>query len=625
MKHSDMMSEFRKKFIVSVIATIPVLILSPTVQGLFGYAITFIGYRIALFLLSSFVFLYGGFPFLKGLFRELKNKNPGMMTLIGLAISVAYLYSTSVVFGLQGKLFFWELVTLIDVMLLGHWIEMKSVMSASHALHKLAGLIPEKAHKKEGDVLVSELIKGDIIIVKPGERIPTDGIILEGKSYVDESMLTGESIPVEKTQGNKVIGGSLNQHGALKVEVQKTKEENYLSGVIKMVKEAQKSKSKTQKFADRAAKWLTIAAITAGLATFAYWWTAREFVFALERMATVMVITCPHALGLAIPLVAAVSTSKSAQQGILIRNRTQFENAGKISAILFDKTGTLTKGNFAVTNIKVIDKRYNKKTILQLAYSLEKLSEHPIAAGILRETGVKPLGVKNFRAIEGVGVEGYIGGYHIEVVSSEQVKSNHDGSKGTTVYVLKNSIPIGSITLSDEIRQESYEAVKRLKEKGIKCWMITGDNEKVARNVSKRLDLDGYYANVLPDQKRDKVKMLQETETVAMVGDGINDAPALAQSDIGIAFGSGTDIAAETADIILVDDDPRDVSRLIELGKKTKKKMIQNLFYASGYNIIAIPLAAGVLYEFGILISPAAGAVLMSLSTVVVAINARTL
>jgi Cu2+-exporting ATPase len=636
-----MIKDFKKRFLVSIIVSIPILLLSPLIQQFIGISYKFAGDKYILWILSSFIFFYGGWPFLKGIFKELKNKEPGMMTLIALAIFVAYAYSSAVVFGLKGKFFFWELATLIDVMLLGHWIEMRSVMGASKAIEKLAQLLPDTAHLiKNGettDIKKSEIKKEDLILVKAGEKIPVDGIIAKGESYLDESMLTGESKPIQKKKGDKVIGGSVNGDSVIEVKVIGTGEESYLNKVINLVKKAQASKSKTQKLADTAAKWLTIIALTAGVGTFIFWIIyGADLAFSIERMATVMVITCPHALGLAIPLVNAVSTSLSAKNGLLIRNRTAFENARKISIVMFDKTGTLTEGKFGVSAISVFDKNYNEEKIIKIASSLENNSEHPIAKGIIKkakEIKVEYDKVKDFNVIKGEGVEGKINGKSIKLVSRKYIKKNNvkiPNSKiddsGTLVYVIADNKAVGLITLADKIRSKSYATIKKLQKSGIKCWMLTGDNKKIAEAVSNKLKLNGFFAEVLPHEKLEKVKQMQNKgEFVAMTGDGINDAPALAQADVGIAIGSGTEVAAETADIILVNSNPGDVTSLILFGKATYKKMIQNLFWATGYNVIAIPLAAGALYSFGILISPAIGAGLMSLSTVIVAVNAKFL
>jgi Cu2+-exporting ATPase len=640
--HEMMIKDFKRRFFVSLVVTVPLLVLSPMIQEWTGISIIFAGSNYILFGLASFVYFYGGWPFLKGLIEELKEKRPGMMTLIAMAISVAYIYSTATVFGLSGNDFFWELATLIDIMLLGHWIEMRSVLSASNALEELAELMPNTAHLiKDGetiDVEINQLKKEDIILIKPGEKIPADGIIVKGSSSINQSMLTGESKPVEKTKGDKVIGGSINNDGSLEVEVQGTGEDSYLSKVIDLVKSAQESKSKTQNLADKAAFWLTIVALTAGFTTLIVWYLiTKDFTFAIARMATVMVITCPHALGLAIPLVVAASTAQSAKNGLLIKNRTQFENSRKIDTLVFDKTGTLTYGEFGVNFIEIFVDNYSEEEVIEVAATLESNSEHPIATGIIekqKELGLSSLDMEDFEAIKGKGVKGRIDGKDAMVVSPGYLKESnievprdlpaHDVS--TNVFLLVDGKLIAAIGLSDKIREESYNAIKRLKKEGIKTWMLTGDNESTAKQVSDELGLDGYFAEVLPDQKQEKIKDLQSQGSfVAMTGDGVNDAPALAQADVGIAVGSGTDVAAETADIVLVNSNPEDVVALIDFGKATYRKMRQNLIWATGYNVIAIPLAAGVLSGVGIVISPAIGAILMSLSTIIVAINAKLL
>lgn len=640
--HKMMIEDFKKRFWISLILTAPVLLLSPMIQQWLGLNWQFIGDKYILFALSSIIFFYGGYPFLKGLIDELKEKTPGMMTLIAIAITVAYAYSTVVVFGLEGKTFFWELATLIVVMLLGHWIEMKSVLGASRALEKLMALMPDQAHLVHDDhimdVKVNELKKKDIILIKPGEKIPADGVIIEGDSNLNESMLTGESKPVSKGKGDAVIGGAINGNGSLKVQVEGTGEDTYLSKVITMVREAQGRKSKTQKLADRAAFWLTIVALTVGFGTLAIWLIlGKDFAFALERMVTVMVISCPHALGLAIPLVTAISTSVSAQNGLLIRNRTAFENARKISTLVFDKTGTLTTGEFGVNRFESLQDGLEDKELLRIASALEANSEHPIAEGIMEKTkefGIKVPKAEGFIAITGKGVEGNVEGKSVKVVSPGYLAENdipipgaaqNDGSE-TIVFILIENELAGFISLADQIRPESASAIQTLHRNEIKTVMLTGDNRAVAEKVSTTLGMDDFYAEVLPDQKLQKIKELQDkNEFVAMTGDGVNDAPALAQADVGIAIGSGTDVAAETADIILVNSNPKDITNLILFGKATYRKMIQNLIWATAYNVIAIPLAAGVLYSWGIMISPAIGAALMSLSTVIVAINAQLL
>ncbi|MBD3631012.1 copper-translocating P-type ATPase [Cyclobacterium sp.] len=640
--HKMMIEDFKKRFWIALILTIPILVFSPMIQRFLGYEWLLPGNAYILFGLSTFVYFYGGWPFLKGLKGELKEGAPGMMTLISMAISVAYFYSSATVFGLEGEDFFWELATLIDIMLLGHWLEMKSVLGASKALQLLVSMMPSEAHRVKGDsvedVKLEDLQKDDIILIKPGEKVPADGIIVEGESYLNESMLTGESKPVKKGLENKVIGGSLNGNGSLKVKVEHTGKDSYLNKVITLVQEAQKSKSKMQNLSDRAAKWLTYIALAIGFGTLAIWlFLGFPFVYALERMVTVMVIACPHALGLAIPLVVAISTAVSAQNGLLIRNRTAFEESRKISVLLFDKTGTLTKGDFGVTRIESVDKNYDSNEVLRLASALEQSSEHPIAVGIIKkvkEDNVTIPKLENFNAITGKGVEANVDGKKVKVVSpgylrDEKISIPEDAysdAAETVVFVLIDGKLAGYIALADEIRPESAEAIKVFKKNNIKVLMATGDNEKTAKAVSDKLGLDGYYSEVLPHQKVEIVKELQaKGEFVAMTGDGVNDAPALAQANVGIAVGSGTDVAAETADIILVNSNPHDIASLILFGKATYNKMIQNLIWATGYNVIAIPLAAGVLYSSGFVLGPAVGAVFMSLSTIIVAINAQLL
>ncbi|MCF8363191.1 MAG: cadmium-translocating P-type ATPase [Prolixibacteraceae bacterium] len=642
--HAMMIKDFRKRFWISLAFSIPILVLSPMIQGLLGFEFSLTqGYdSYLLFGLSTIVFFYGGWPFLTGLADELKKKQPGMMTLIAVAITVAWGYSSATTFGVEGSTFFWELATLIDIMLLGHWIEMKSVLGASRSLQKLVEMMPSEAHLlKNGetvDVKVDQLEKDNQVLVRPGEKIPVDGEIADGESHVNESMVTGEAKPVKKAKDDKVIGGTINGNGSLTISVKQIGEDAYLSKVIGMVREAQDKKSKTQNLADRIAFWLTIVALTVGFGTLATWLIlGKPFVFALERMATVMVITCPHALGLAVPLVVAISTSISAQRGLLIRNRTAFENSRKITLLAFDKTGTLTKGNFGVTRYGSLDESLDDQQVLRLAGALESKSEHPLAMGIMqkiRDEKIEIPEAENFNAITGKGIEASVENKNVKVVSPGYVKEKnieipdkaYKNEAETVVFVMVEDKLAGFIAMADEIREESYEAVKTLKKSGIKLYMMTGDNEKVAKSVSDELGLDGYFAGILPDQKLEKVKEFQQDgEFVAMTGDGINDAPALATADVGIAVGSGTDIAAETADIILVNSNPGDIASLILFGKATYKKMIQNFIWATGYNVVAIPLAAGVMFSAGILISPAFGAILMSLSTIIVAINAQLL
>jgi len=634
-------SDFWKRFIVCSVVSVPVLALSHMIQLWLGFEFSFTGDKYVLAALSTFIFIYGGYPFLKGLYDEVKENAIGMMTLIGVAISVAWAYSMAVTFGLQGMDFYWEMVTLIDIMLIGHYLEMKSVMGASRSLELLVKMMPSTAHHLVNgqihDMPVSHLKIGDMIMIKPGEKIPVDGIVTEGESYVDESMLTGESKPVKKETGCKVIGGALNSNGSLTVKVISTGKDSYLNKVVKLVEDAQKVKSKTQNFADRAAKVLTFVALGGGIITLAVWLLLDyPFVFALERMVTVMVISCPHALGLAVPLVVAISTSVSAQKGLLIRNRTAFENARLITTIIFDKTGTLTKGSHELQEIKVLNSNFDEKELLRLASGIEQHSEHYIATGILRKAKELNLEIpksEKFNYLPGKGSEGIVDGKEIKVVGPNYLKehnikaiSSAENLTGTVVYLLIENEVTGYFVFADHIRDSSLEAIEILSKAGIKNLLLTGDNEKVAKKVSEELKMDGYLANVLPHDKLEKVKELQvKGEYVAMTGDGVNDAPALAQADVGIAVGSGTDVAAETADIILVNSDPKDIANLILFGKATYNKMIQNLWWAVGYNIIVIPLAAGVLYKWNIMLSPAFGAVLMSASTIIVAINAQLL
>ncbi len=640
--HAMMINDFKKRFFVTLILSIPILLLSPMIQHWLGVDWKFAGSGYVLFALSTFVYLYGGWPFLKGWYHEMKSWNPGMMTLIGFAISVAYIYSSATVFGLEGMDFFWELATLILIMLLGHWIEMKSVAGASKELELLVQLMPADAHLVSGneviDVKTETLKENDVILIKPGEKVAADGIIEEGESYLNESMLTGESKPVRKSKGDQLIAGSLNGNGSLKIRVAHGAKDSYLSQVVQLVKDAQNAKSNTQLLADKAAQWLTGIAILAGVATFIYWYVdGKTLAFAMERMVTVIVICCPHALGLAVPLVVAKSTALSAKNGLLIKNRTAFENSRKITTLVFDKTGTLTIGKFEVSKVVSLQHGLSENELVRMASALEQNSEHPIATGILQK--VKDLKItipatENFNAITGKGVEAIVEGKDVKVVSPGFLKENNiplpenfkTDAAETIVFVIIDNTLAGYIALSDEIRPESAEAIRELKKNNIKSILLTGDNKNVAATVSNTLDMDSFIAEVLPHQKLEKIKDLQSKgEYVAMTGDGVNDAPALAQADIGIAVGSGSDIAAETAGIILVNSNPKDIVNLILFGKATYRKMVQNLMWATGYNVIALPLAAGVLYNYGILLSPAAGAALMSISTIVVAINASML
>ncbi|MEQ9264193.1 MAG: copper-translocating P-type ATPase [Balneolaceae bacterium] len=643
--HAHMAQDFIKRFWISLALSLPIIALSPMIQGFLGLrdTLAFSGDLYVSFVLSSIVFFYGGWPFLTGLFEELKKKQPGMMTLIAIAITTAYIYSTMVVFFVEGKIFFWELVTLVDIMLIGHYIEMKSVMSASKALEELAKLMPSEAHllQEDGstkDVALEELKSGDRVLIKPGEKIPADGVVIKGNSSVNESLMTGESKPVTKSDGDEVIGGSLNGEGSLTIEINRTGKDSFLSQVIDLVRQAQDSKSRTQDLANRAAFWLTIIALGAGFLTFFVWtvFTTEDFVFALERTVTVMVIACPHALGLAVPLVVAVSTNLAAGNGFLIRNRTAFEEARNLGAVIFDKTGTLTKGVFEVTDVINYSSDYSDEQILRLAASLEQNSEHPIAQGIMNASDDLSE-IDDFNSITGKGIEGKVEGISIKVVSpgyleEQRIDQPNDeyqtlSSQGkTVVFVIAEDKLIGAIALGDTIREDSRKAIEQLHDMGIQCIMLTGDNKQTAAYVAKELGLDDYFAEVLPNEKADKIKEVQSRGLkVAMTGDGVNDAPALAQADVGIAIGAGSDVAVETGDIILTQSNPKDVAALVALAKATYKKMVQNLWWATGYNAVAIPLAAGVLYTYGIILNPALGAGLMSLSTVIVAVNARLL
>ena len=635
--------DFLKRFWITLVLSVPVLLLSHMIQQWLGFTIAFQGDKYVLLVLGSIIYFYGGMPFFKGFLGEVKAGAIGMMTLVALAITVAYVYSVAVVFGLPGMDFFWELATLIVIMLLGHWLEMRSQMAASKALQSLVALLPNDVTVEHNGspvkIKLEQLKNGDTVIIRPGEKVAADGLIVEGSSYLNESMLTGESVPVRKESGGKVIAGSINGDGALKIKATGVGKDSYLNKVINLVQDAQAAKSNTQNLADKVAKWLTIVAIVVGVGTFAYWYiTMGDLAFALERMVTVMVTACPHALGVAIPLVVAISTTLSATNGLLIRNRTAFETTRRLSTIIFDKTGTLTKGSHTVQKIIPLTEHYSENDLLQYAAAVQQNSEHHIAKGIMQTLSEKKLELwksDNFRYMQGIGVTGIVNGKSVVaagpnyfVQNNKQVPAipeeiNQDAE--TVNFILIDDVPVGIVSLADTIREGAKEAIDQLRSMNIKSFLLTGDNEKVAAAVSKQLGMDGYLANVLPHHKQEKVKEFQDKgEIVAMTGDGVNDAPALAAADVGIAVGSGTDVAAETADIILVNSDPRDVVKMIDFGKKTYSKMIQNLVWAVGYNVVAIPLAAGVLYPTFVL-SPAMGAVLMSVSTIVVALNASLL
>ncbi|WP_461828526.1 heavy metal translocating P-type ATPase [Aquifex sp.] len=641
-EHADHLKDIKRRAIVSTILTVPVVLYSETIQKLLGiYPPEFKGSELIPPLLSTVVFLYGGSFFLKGMVEELRKKKPGMMTLVALAVSVAYLYSLYAFF-FGGKEFFWELTSLISVMLWGHLIEMKSLLGTGKALEELVKLIPHTAHLvKNGEITevpVDRLKPGDLVLVKPGEKIPSDGVVVEGQALVDESLLTGESKPVLKKPGSKVIGGSIALDGSLKIQIEKVGEETYLSQVLRLVKEAQESKTRLQNLSDRAAFYLTIIAVSVSVASFILWKLfGYDTRFAVERAVTTMVIACPHALGIAIPLVVSIATSYSARKVILFRNRLALEVAKDVSVVLFDKTGTLTEGRLSISEVIT---KINPKEFLKAVVSLESFSEHSIGKAIVeygREKGIPPSEVEDFKAFPGKGVKGKVEDHEVVIGNSGFLKElgvsldkelleeaqRLEAQGKSVILVAVDGKLAGIIALSDRIRRESYDAVRKLKEMGKKVVMITGDSERVARAVAKELGIEEFYARVLPHEKAKKVKELQEKGyKVAMVGDGINDAPALTQADVGIAIGAGTQIALESGDVILVKSNPLDVVRIINLSYLTVRKMIQNLFWAVGYNVVAIPLAAGLGVPFGIVLQPAVGAVLMSASTVIVALNA---
>ncbi|RAI81045.1 copper-translocating P-type ATPase [Macrococcoides goetzii] len=643
--HAHMVTDFRNKFFIILIFTIPIVLLSPMIQNFIGVDWQFTEDSYIVAALATFVYFYGGWPFIKGAYDELKNKEPGMMTLIAMAISVAYLYSMAVVFGFNGEEMFWELATLVLIMLLGHWIEMRSINNASKALESLASLMPDTANRitengETEEVQIDDIKAGDLLLVKPGEKMPLDGKIVKGKSQVDESMLTGESVPVEKSVDDEVIGGSINREGSLTIEVEKLMNESYLTQVIDMVRESQRTKSKTQDVTNKAAKWLFYIALAAGIITFIAWISIGATIdAAIIRLVTVLVIACPHALGLAAPLVISVSTSLAAKHGLLIRKRPQFEKARKINAVIFDKTGTLTEGKFGVTDIQTFN-NIDENILLSYAATIENESEHPIARGILNEAKLKELELlemSNFNSITGVGIEGTIDDKQVKVVSPGYVRKqkidfddknfNKWSEQGkTVVFLLVNEELAGAIALADKIKESSKLTIEQLHKRNIKAIMLTGDNQKVANYVAEQIGIDEVYAEVMPNEKADKVTEIQERGlVVAMTGDGINDAPALTKADVGIAVGAGTDIAMDSADIVLIDSNPKDILAIFSLSKKTYNKLVQNLIWATGYNVIALPLAAGVLAPWGIILSPAVGAILMSLSTIIVAINAQLL
>jgi P-type Cu2+ transporter len=645
--HSPAM--FREKFWLSLILTLPVVFWSEHIQMLLGYqAPEFTGSVWIPPLLGTVIFFYGGWVFIKGAGRELKDRLPGMMTLISLAITVAFIFSWVVQLGLiQAEALWWELATLVTIMLLGHWIEMRSIDQAQGALKELSKLLPDTATRitdqGEEKVSIDELKSGDILLVRPGESIPADGVVIKGKSDVNEAMITGESKPVKKSEEDEVIAGTINGQGSLRIEVKGAGEDTKLFGIMRLVSEAQQSKSRAQNLADRAAQMLTGVAIAAGVTTLVVWqFLGAAIDFAIVRTVTVLVIACPHALGLAVPLVVAISTTLGAMNGLLVRDRRGLEEARNVDTVIFDKTGTLTLGEFRVVAMATAD-GVTEEEALEAAAGVESESEHPIARGIVKtaeERGIEIPAADNFQAIKGKGVQATVKGttYHVggpalirdENADLPQALSEAADSAAergqAAIFLLREGEAIAMFSVADAVRPESRDAIRTLKEAGITVAMLTGDSQAVADSVAEEVGIDTVFAGVLPEDKASKVQELQKGgKKVAMVGDGMNDAPALATADIGIAIGAGTDVAVEAGHIVLVKSDPRDISRIVTLSRATYRKMIQNLWWAAGYNIVAIPLAAGVLAGWDILLTPAFGAILMSASTVIVALNAQLL
>ncbi|SDB33036.1 Cu2+-exporting ATPase [Desulfonatronum thiosulfatophilum] len=640
---------FRTKFLVCLVLSIPALIWEPMLMDWFGYtAPRFPGSDLIPAIFGTLVFIYGGLVFLKGAVRELADRLPGMMTLISLAITVAFVYSVAVTLGFDGHALWWELATLVTIMLLGHWIEMRSITQAQGSLKELAKLLPDKAERiLEGDrteeVPVDQLQEGDLVLIRPGANIPADGIVEDGKSSVNEAMVTGESRPVKKHQGDKVTAGTINGDGSLRVKVEGVGDETALAGIMRMVEQAQGSRSRAQTLADRAAFYLTLVAIGAGGVTFIAWLVfGATLDFTITRMVTVLVIACPHALGLAVPLVIAISTTVGARNGLLVRDRRGLEEARKLDVVVFDKTGTLTMGEHRVVNSAVLSD-IEANEALRLAAAVEHDAEHPIAKALLGSAREKELDIpqsRDFQSIPGHGVQAVVDGQtmkvggpallrELKISPPDQIRDSaerfeNDGQ--AVVYLVRDNQVVAVFALADAIRPESRDAVQHLHQLKIEVAMLTGDSRAVADSVARELGIDTVFAEVLPEDKAKKIQELQhDGRRVAMVGDGVNDAPALATADIGIAIGAGTDVAVEAGDVVLVRSDPRDVSRIVKLSRATNRKMIQNLWWAAGYNIAAIPLAAGVLAWAGIILAPATGAILMSASTVIVAVNAQLL
>ena len=651
MDHSMHMGNFKQKFWLSLILAIPIILFSPMMGMEFPFQVTFPGSDWLVLILATILFIYGGQPFLSGAKMELKQKSPAMMTLIAMGITVAYIYS---VYSFIANLlnphthvmdFFWELATLIVIMLLGHWIEMNAVSNASNALQKLAELLPESVKRltkdgKEETVSLKEVNEGDRLIVRSGDKMPTDGVILKGETIVDESAVTGESRGIKKQANDKVIGGSINGDGTIEIEVTGTGENGYLAKVMEMVRKAQGEKSKLESLSDKVAKWLFYVALIVGILAFIAWLFLTDLPNALERMVTVFIIACPHALGLAIPLVVARSTSIAAKNGLLLKNRNALEQANDLDVIMLDKTGTLTEGKFTVTGVEVLDDAFNKNEILQYLGALEANANHPLAVGImnyLKEHEIKPYQAENLKNLSGVGLEATVKKQQVKIVNEKEVerlglnveqallKPYQEQGNTISFLILENHLA-AIVALGDVVKTEAKEFIRTLKERKITPVMLTGDNKNAAQAVADYLGIEEYYGGLLPDDKEAVVqKYLDQGKKVIMVGDGINDAPSLARASIGMAIGAGTDIAIDSADVVLTNSDPKDILHFLDLAKQTRKKMIQNLWWGSGYNILAIPLAAGILAPIGIILSPAVGAVLMSLSTVVVALNALTL
>lgn len=638
----------RKKFWVVVLLTVPVLVFSKGLQRLLGFRVpTFPGDNYIPFVFGTIIFFYGGLFFLRGAWGELRDRMPGMMTLIALAITVAFGYSLAVTAGLSGEPLYWELSTLIAIMLLGHYLEMRAISRARGALQELAKLMPDEAERiADGTaevVPVDRLQAGDLVLVRPGAKIPADGEVAEGESGVNESMITGESRPLEKSAGDKVIAGTVNGSGSLRVRVTRTGDETALAGIMKLVAEAQSSRSMAQNLADRAAFWLTIIALASATLSFFYWFfTPLGTSFALTRTVTVLVIACPHALGLAIPLVLAISTTLAARNGLLVRDRMALETARELNVVVFDKTGTLTKGEHGVVGVFTVP-GVDANEALALMAAVEADSEHTLARAVVREAqdrGLKLPSIQDFKALPGRGAEAKGNGQVINVggprllesmslqpppdLNSQLDKARQAGQ--TLIYLIADGSISAAVALADVVRPESKEAVGQLAAMDVDVAMLTGDSEDVAKAVADQLGIREYYANVLPEDKEKKIREIRNSgRRVAMVGDGVNDAPALVSADVGIAIGAGTDVAVEAGGIVLVRNDPRDIAGIIRLSKATYGKMVQNLFWATGYNVFAIPLAAGVLYDYGVVLAPAVGAILMSASTIIVAANAQLL